>query len=201
MLPGSAEVRAAMQGVWLVIFQDPEHPRDPMDYFQSDTDAFFRSFMVFFFTLPIYIMMAQVQWGIALAYEATAATSLTFTIAQIISEAMQWVLFPALVMVVARPLKISARFTPYIIAVNWSSLAFALFFTPLYLFYLFGLSGPESLIIVSFLFQIAGLWYLWRLAQAALKCNWLTAVELVVLILATRFFVSWLADSLFGLSL
>ena len=201
MLPGSAEVRAAMNGVWLVVFQDPEHPRDPMECFQSDADAFFRSFLVFFFALPIYVLMAQVQWNIALAYELTQASSFIYTIAHVVSEAMQWLLFPALVMLVARHLKISARFTPYIIAINWSSLALALIFSPLYLLHLLGIANTEMLVIGSFFFQIASLWFLWRLSQIALRCDWLVAVELVVLILGTGFFVSWLSDSLFGLSL
>jgi len=200
MLPGSAEVRAAMNGLWLVIFQDKENPRDPMDYFQSDTDAFFRSFMVFFFALPIYIGMAHVQWTIALAYDITEATSFTYTIAHVLSEAMNWLLFPALVLLVARPLKISNRFTPYIIAINWSSLALALVFAPLYFLHLIGFASTSTLVIGSFFFQIAGLWFLWRLSQIALRCDWLIAVELVVLILATGFFVNWLSDSLFGLS-
>ncbi|MBV1934008.1 MAG: hypothetical protein KUG59_04925 [Parvibaculaceae bacterium] len=200
MLPGSAEVRAAMNGLWLVIFQDKENPRDPMDYFQSDTDAFFRSFTVFFFALPIYIGMAHVQWTIAFAHDITQATSSTYTIAQVFSEAMNFLLFPALVLLVARPLKISNRFTPYIIVINWSSLALALFFAPLYILYLIGLLGPIDLVIWSFFFQIAGLWFLWRLSTIALRCDWFTAVELVVLILATGFCVNWLADALFSLS-
>lgn len=200
MLPGSAEVRAAMNGLWLVIFQDKENPRDPMDYFQKDANAFFRSFLVFFFVLPIYITMAHVQWDIAFAPGFTEATSLTYTAARVLAEAMQWLLFPALVLLVAGPLKISARFTPYIIAINWSSLALTLIFAPIYLLYLLGLTKDTTVVLLSLVLQLGSLWYLWKLTQIALRCDWLTAVELVVLILASGFFVSWLADSLFSLS-
>lgn len=200
MLPDSAEVRAAMNGVWLVLFQDKENPRDPMSYFQSDTDAFFRSFMVFFFVLPIYIIMAHVQWEIAFSRGFTEATSLTYTAARVLAEAMQWLLFPALVLLVARPLKISGRFTPYIIAINWASLALALIFAPIYLLHLFGLTKDTTVVLLSLFLQLGSLWFLWKLTQIALRCDWLTAVELVVLILASGFFVSWLTDSLFGLS-
>lgn len=201
MLPGSAEVRAAMNGLWLVLFQTPETSRDPMDYFQKDGDAFFRSFFVFFFALPIYVVMAHVQWDIAFTREYTNVPSLTYTAARVLGEAMQWGLFPLLVVLFSGHLKISNRFAPYIITINWSSLALALIFAPIYLLYLLGLAEDTTVIFLSVFLQLGSLWFLWKLTKVALKCDWLVAIELVVLILASGFFVSWLSDSLFGLSI
>lgn len=153
-------------------------------------EGFFRSFFAAILALPIHIFLslgemrvladAQTSGQAADAGKA-ASEGFSYSLPDVFLYALDWLVFPLVMIGVSRMIGASGRYVPYIVAYNWGSLVVLLATVPPYLAYLAGavpLSGFVTLYYVSIAFVIG---YRWMLARHALEVPGVTAAGIVIL--------------------
>lgn len=179
MLTGE-EIRRSFFAAWALFKGQSEGMRD----FDLSVTGFWRSFLVFFLLLPPLLLSVLAERKLILE-EGTRITSdytdgVYFT-SQFIGGAVDWILLPAILLAIARPLGIERGYVPFIIARNWSALVAAIPYALPALLYLAGVLSAALMIFLTFIAMMVVLRYRFMIARIALDAPVGLAIGIVAL--------------------
>ncbi|MBO6890404.1 MAG: hypothetical protein JJ866_00560 [Roseibium sp.] len=192
------EIRAALDGSWLLLLNRPEGLR----YFDQSIQGFWRSFQVIILLVPVILVggVAEKQlYSMTGAYQSEPFTDSAFWSAHFMASGVAWVAFPALVALLAGPVGISHRFVPFIVTWNWSSLLATVPMLVSCLLYLLRIVSTEIFVLLHFASYAALLWFYYRVARNALQSTISLAIGVVVLDVLLSVVIAELIGRVWGL--
>ena len=169
-MPDSREIIRAVQGVWMLARFNPAG----MSWLNITLAGFWRSFGAAVLLAPFFAVTLAILY-------AGSSTSLGRIVAvEFAQYALGWIVFPAVMIFVARTLNLTDRYVGFIIAYNWSSVIQVAVFFPLTLATAY--AGPSW--TMEFLWLSAWAYvviFLIFIARTALATTLATAISVVAL--------------------
>lgn len=175
-----SEIRAALDGSWLLFRNRPEG----MAFFDQSIQGFWRSFLVVFLLVPVFLFGGLAEKRLFIAYNLDQLASFpdrSYWTAQFLGLAVDWITLPVLLALLAVPIGISQRYVPFIVVRNWTSLLVSMPYLVLYLLYLIGIFSGEVTVLLSLVYLPVILWYNYIIARIALQATVSVAIGVVVL--------------------
>jgi hypothetical protein len=184
-MPTAQEIRSSLRGAFRLFLFDPQGVAS----FNVSIEGFWHSFFAAVLIAPAYFAVVIIERDLAnglidasLVNGPVSVPSLRETL---VAEAFAYpayvVAFPIAMVGLARLLKLTGRYVPYVIAYNWSSVVvISLRLLPLVL-YSSGLLGAEAAATPIFASFLAVLIYRWYLARVVLGVGGPTAFALVLI--------------------
>jgi hypothetical protein len=122
MIRTLACIRDNLVGAWLVMLGRPEG----MQRMDLSLSGFWRSFAAIIALVPLAGLELVSERRIAMeAGEAPGALTSSDLVVQAVALAADWVTFPIVFALLARPLGLGGRYVPFIVARNWASVLIA----------------------------------------------------------------------------
>jgi len=109
MIPPRTEIMGSLFGAWCLIRFDPRG----LNYFNHTVDGFWRSFFAAVIALPLFLTLSIIHTH---GVEAGRSSS---TSIHLLRYALGWIVFPVVMVILARLLGRAGLYASYIIAVNW----------------------------------------------------------------------------------
>lgn len=162
------EIRSGLHGAVRLLLMD----RSGLKSFDFSADGFYRSFLVFLLLLVPLITATATDISLT-----TSTDPVHYTVSEPIVHVVQmaaylssWIVFPAVLALLVRPLGLEARFTAMIVTRNWSSaIGILAYFVPM-LLYLVGVLSVEDVslaLLSAFMFNLVYGVIVYRLASDA----------------------------------
>ncbi|GAK45304.1 conserved protein [Tepidicaulis marinus] len=194
-MPSLDEILQALRGAIGIALGD----ENAMRHFEVSTEAFFRSFFAFIPALPFYLLITTAEWRII---SETPDVTLTldksgFLAVKLLSAALSWIVFPVVLGILARPLRITRSYAQYIIAYNWASLPVLAAASFPFVLYSIGMLPKEGVSFIYLFLLLGILWYRWKIALAALGAGAGLAAGVVVLDIGTEIMVEFATGAAF----
>lgn len=174
------EVRAALDGSWLLLRNRPEG----MGYFDQSIQGFWRSFAVIFLLIPVVLaggLYEKTAYLSEKVYQPETFPDQAYWVAQFLGVGLNWLALPLILAVLAGPIGISNRYVPFIVARNWTSLLASVPFLVTYLLFLLGLVPIGIAVLLAYTSLFVVIWYSYRVTQIALQASVSLAIGIVVL--------------------
>ncbi len=191
------EIRAALDGSWLLLRNRPEG----MAYFDQSIQGFWRSFSAVFLLIPAFLLSGLAEKEFYFSEEMFQPETFpdgAYWTAQFIGLAVDWVTLPILLAVLAVPIGISKRYVPFIVVRNWTSLLASVPYLITYVLFLLRIIPPGVAVLLSFSSLLAVLWYRYLVARIALQATISLAVGIVVLDIVLTLVISQIVGNLWG---
>jgi len=190
-----ANLPANLSGAWDVMNGRVEGLRK----LDITIDGFWRSFGAVVLILPVAVIaMASERVALsAMGHEGAALTG-GYMVLRFIAVIVDWLAFPAILALFARPMGIATHFVPYIVARNWAAVLIAGLFAVPHLFHALGIlpTGMLSFILLG-LFALA-VWFSYIIVRTALQVPPVLAVPVVILEIVGGFVIELGFDRLAG---
>ena len=107
-----AEISRSLEGAWRLF----RNRRDGLDLLDRSLDGFWRSFWALLLVLPIDAISLLALSRIAVQPPLGEAL-----LARVPTLAIDWVLFPILLALIAKPLGVTKTYVSYVVARNWAA--------------------------------------------------------------------------------
>lgn len=133
-------------------------------------DGFWRSFQVFFLLLPFMgVLILSQKFAVMTQLPLVEETfpSRPFVISRLIGFAVDWVAYPIFLALLARPLGLTRRYVPLIVALNWASLVAAVPAVIPHLLMLLGVIGPQIGEVLNLVMLVVVLRYEYMVTRIA----------------------------------
>lgn len=190
-----ANLPANLSGAWDVMNGRVEGLRK----LDITIDGFWRSFGAVVLILPVAVI-AMASERVALSNMGHEGAALTggYMVLRFIAVIVDWLAFPAILALFARPMGIATHFVPYIVARNWAAVLIAGLFAVPHLFHALGIlpTGMLSFILLG-LFALA-VWFSYIIVRTALQVPPVLAVPVVILEIVGGFVIELGFDRLAG---
>ncbi|HUG61240.1 MAG TPA: hypothetical protein VMP03_05315 [Methylomirabilota bacterium] len=115
-------------------------------------DGFWRSFQVIFLLLPVIAVLILSERAFLIRHlpliEETFPSGL-FLASRLFGAALDWIAFPVVLALLARPLDLGRRYVPIVVALNWAALVAAVPAVVPHLLSLLGLIGEETAAVLN----------------------------------------------------
>lgn len=156
------------------------------DKFDLTVEGFYRSFAAFLIVLPMNIIAdlisVQVTASESQAKEAVEqAYGVGDAVFSTVALAVQWTIFPVVMIFVLRFLGLANRYAPLIIAHNWGTIVVYLFNMPAFLLFAAGFISADDAIGLNLITLIFTLYYRYYTAETALDAGWSVAASTALL--------------------
>lgn len=163
-------------------------------WFELTVAGFWRSFAAVAIVAPFYFLVILTPPGEG---SAEAAPGIGF-VGSLAVYLLSWIVFPVVMIVVARLLSLSRTYVAFIIVHNWSQVIIMAAFLPLALARAVGVAAEQAVAVVGLVLSILFLVYKWFIARHALGAAAGAAVGVTILdVLIDEFLVEagqlWLA--------
>lgn len=160
-----AEIRRSLIGSWRLLLGDARG----MAFLDTSIEGFWRSFAVMILCLPMPLveLAAQRLLPAAERVDPSVMQGPLYWIAGLVAYGLSWVVYPVLLVLLAKPLGISRSYVPYMVARNWSTpigVAPSFVFT---LLFVTGLLPPAGLGPLNLAALGFGIYYAWRVTGIA----------------------------------
>lgn len=191
------EIRAALDGSWLLLRNRPEG----MAFFDQSIQGFWRSFLVIGLLVPLLLVsgLAEKQFYFSEnLYHPDAFPDSAFWFAQLAGFGIDWLALPLLLALVAVPIGISQRYVPFIVVRNWSSLLVSVPYMVTYLLFLLGLISTGITVLLSLTCLVVVIWYRYLVARIALQASVSLAIGVVVLDVVLTLLISQIVGLMWG---
>ena len=163
----------------------------------SSIEGFWRSFGAIILTVPVLVLLLLSRDRIAVELEEPSGTGLPIAV-QALVWLVEWILFPVVLAIVARPIGVARHYVPFIVARNWASvLIMAAYAVPL-LAYLAGVTPARGLIFMQFIILVVSGYFSFRIARTALLAPPGLAVAIVVADYGLSFMLYDIASAIAG---
>jgi hypothetical protein len=195
---GRKEIRASLDGAWQLFL----NRRGAMRLFDVTVDGFWRSFQAIVLVAPGYALtvIAEEQRVLSDSVVEENFSQSVYFLDKVVALGIDWVAFPILLALVARPLGIAGVYPGYIVARNWAAVIATVPFGAIALLTIFGVLGNDTGAILSFAAIAVVLRYNFIVARAALGASIGFAVAVVVCDFATSLIVATAIDGLFDVA-
>lgn len=148
---------------------------DPQGLRQLDVsyDGFWRSFQVILLLLPVIGVLILSERAFLFAHTAYTEETFpsgVFVVSRLVGFGLDWIAFPVVLALLARPLDITRRYVPLVVALNWAALVGAVPTVVPHLLALLGLIGEEAAAVLQLVALVLVLYYQFvvtRIATAA----------------------------------
>ena len=180
------EIRENLAGAWLVMNGDS----DGLERMDTTIEGFWRSFGAIVLLIPIFAL--SVLGDRQLATDLDLADKVRPVPVEALILLVEWMLFPALMALFARPAGYTSRYVPFIVARNWSSVVTSAFFAIPLLAYLGGIVSVQMLFLFVYIILGAVGYFSYRIARTALQAS----PGLAAGIVAAEFGLSLMIDDL-----
>lgn len=169
--PGQLVLRA-VHGAWRFALWD----KSGLNWFELTVTGFWRSFAAAAIVLPFYFLVILTPPG-GTSGEATGIGFLGGLAVYLLS----WIVFPVVMIAVARLLSLSRTYVTFIVVHNWSQVIIMAAFLPLALARAAGFAGEQAVAAVGMILSILFLVYKWFIARHALGASAGAAVGVTIL--------------------
>lgn len=187
------EITRNLAGAWQVMNGRPAG----LAQLDSSIEGFWRSFGAIVLSAPVLVLVLLSQDRIALDLEESSGSILPVPV-QMVVWLVEWVLFPILLAIVARPIGVARHYVPFIVARNWASvLIMAAYIIPL-LAYLAGIVPARGLLFIQFIILVGSGYFFFRIARTALMAPPGMAVAIVVADYGVSFMLFDVASAIAG---
>ena len=158
-----------------------------MEYFNRSIEGFWRSFAAALLVAPPFLAIIVLRNGEVYADVEPA----WFIIVESFRYAVGWVVFPVIMVLVARFLGLSHVYVDFIVAYNWCQVPIVFVFLPIAIISALGIlpAGLAGLINLGFFILVYV--YLWFIARTALDVEWYVALAVIGLELITTLFIEY----------
>lgn len=187
-MPDAAYVARATYGAWRLARLDP----GGMGLFDLTVEGFWRSFFAAVVVAPFYFITVVIRFGTE-AETGLEAGVVAYLMVKLAAYGVGWVLYPIVMIGVARLMSLSERYVPFIIAYNWSGVIQMAALFPLAMLEAGGIANEGFFGVLAMVVTGAVLFYQWFVARVALATTGLTAAAMVMLDLALAILVDRLA--------
>lgn len=164
--------------------------------------GFWRSFQLLPIGLLPYIVIAigEYAWLDETMNAAEQAASQTdFFISRLLSFVLEWLLFPLLLIPLARWLTLTQSYVRYVVVRNWSNVPLLTIYAALSLLYLAGFFGETVFLVLSLVSFGLGLRLRWLALRWALQSDVTTSVMLILADVTLSFALAAWIDGLFAI--
>ena len=187
-LPLGEEVRRSVYGALLLAKREPRG----MEWFNLTLDGFWRSFYALALVYPGFVVLALCERSL-MAQPPELQRYLALQTAVYVA---QGIAFPVAMIFLARLLRLSATYVPFIIAYNWSNVWVTLLLMPALL--LLALGGGQIGGLLNIVASAATVYYRWYVTRTALGTTSMTALGLVVIDVILSILISLSATPFYG---
>jgi len=190
-----ANLPANLSGAWDVMNGRAEGLRK----LDLTIDGFWASFGAIVLILPV-ALIAMASERVALPAVGREAVALTggYVMLRLIVVIIDWLAFPAILALLARPMGITTRFVPFIVARNWAAVPVAAMFAVPHFFHALGVLPTGILpFVLLILFGIA-VWFAYAVVRTAMQVPPVLAIPIVVLEIASGFAIEMFFSRLAG---
>lgn len=189
-MPSLSEALRAIEGSVAIARRDPDASR----FFDLSADAFWRSFAVVIFLVPLYFIVSAAETRMLFEMRdqitGTPPGYGDLLISNLATLGIEWFAYPVAILFIAPLFSVGQRVSPYIIVYNWSSLAISLVMVPNFVLYLIGVFPIAMAVLVNFGLVLAVVWYRFLLAREVLGAPIGTAIGFVALDVVLSLFIS-----------
>lgn len=178
-MPTREEIVRSLGGAWALFF----NRREGMQAFDTSADGFFRSFAVIVLLLVPYSIsvLAEVRLLQLDGAPVDGFPMVWFFTWKLVGLGVDWITYPIVLAVLARPLGLASRYARFVVARNWTSpIALSLSVLPAILFAA-GLIGQEIAAILFLVVVVLVIRYQYLVTRIALGTGIAPTVGLVVL--------------------
>ena len=185
------EIRENLAGAWMVMNGDA----DGLRRLDTSVEGFWRSFGAIILIVPVFVLSIMSEARLAQDIGDLPVQALTVPVQSAILM-VDWMLFPGLMALVARPIGLAQQYVPFIVARNWSAvLVNAIYAVPL-LIYLAGLMPFLMMALSTYIVLAASGFFFYRIARTTLAVSPGFAVGLVVADFGLSFLIRDIARAL-----
>lgn len=191
------EIRAALDGSWLLLRNRPEGMR----FFDQSIQGFWRSFMVVILLVPAFLISGLAEkefFFVENLFEPDAFPDQAYWAAQFVGLGADWIALPILLALLAVPIGISHRYVSFIVVRNWTSLLASVPYMITYMLFLMGIISPGIAVLLSFTCLLVVLWYRFLIARIALQATTSLAAGIVILDILLTLVISQLIGHLWN---
>ena len=177
--------------------------REGMAAFDLSLTGFWRSFGAVFLILPIYVITMVAQRHVLISdteLTAEAFPDNAFFVGNLIGFFLDWIAFPILAALIARPIGFADRYVPFIVARNWTSVIAILPYSIPIVLYSLGILTPELTTILTLAAILFVLYYRFVVTRISLDATVSLALGLVVLDLVLSLVLGEIINRLIGLT-
>ncbi len=170
------EIRRNVSGAWMVM------KGDAGGIAQLDTsfEGFWRSFGVFILLLPVIALLTISHFQVLAERSMTIGSNTSgYVVALLISHALEWVAFPAILAVAARPLRFDQYYVPFIVTRNWASLIFAAVYALPLLLHVLGIIPTGLISLIGLIILIAATYFMFRVTRTCLQVDGAMAAGII----------------------
>lgn len=160
-------------GAWRLAMFD----KSAMTWFDLGVSGFWRSFAVALLVAPIYFLTIlvpienpQTEQPIEVGFAVNLAIYV-----------LTWIVFPVVMIFIARILGLSRCYVPFIVAHNWSQIIIVLAQLPINLVRISGVFDQQAAVLAGMVVFFAILAYNWFIARTALRATAGVAAGVVVI--------------------
>ncbi|PLX37950.1 MAG: hypothetical protein C0606_06785 [Hyphomicrobiales bacterium] len=193
------EVSRGITGAWLLA----KGKREAMAVFDVSLGGFWRSFAAVFLILPIYVATMFAQRAVLISDTPLTVDTFpdnAFFIGNTIGLFLDWLAFPIVTALLARPLGFADRYVPFMVARNWTSVLAIIPYSVPILLYSLGIISAELTTLFTLVAIFAVLYYRFMATRISLDANVSLAVGLVVLDLVLSLLLGEAINRLIGFS-
>ncbi len=151
------------------------HDRDGLSDLNNTTTGFWHSFSAIILIAPLYLFMSSINW--APDSTTVASNSAAF---HLITLALQWALWPLVMVFVTRKFGLGKFFSRYVIVYNWSNVLIITMLAIPALLFKIGLLPLEGAGLFTGLLQLGTFYLEWYLARLSLETTGFIAGAIVL---------------------
>jgi hypothetical protein len=178
MMGGLAYIRASLAGAWQVMLGRP----DGLRQLDITLEGFWRSFGAVFLLAPFALpaLMSQRQLAAAAGEELGPLAAADIAVEGIALVA-DWLAFPLVFALLARPFGLGAGYVPFIVTRNWASVIVAAMVGLVHALHVVGLLPPGLTPILLLVALAVALRFSYIIARTTLGVSMALALPIVVL--------------------
>jgi hypothetical protein len=191
MSGGLDYIRSNLAGAWQVMLGRPEGLRQ----LDISLDGFWRSFGAIVLILPFTMLtLLSLRQSAATAEEAPAPFAGSDIALEGVALIVDWIAFPLVFALLARPLGLGANYVPFIITRNWASVIVAAIGGSVHALNIVGLAPVALVQFLLLAVLVIALRFAYVIARVALDASFALALPVVAL----DFLISLVVWSAFG---
>ena len=171
-------VRESLAGAWLVMLGRPEG----LKRLDLSITGFWRSFAAIALVLPFALLALMSQRRLAQASgEAPEAVGIGGPGPEALALAADWILFPLIFALLARPLGLGGRYVPFVVARNWGAVVVAAIVAVFHAAHLVGILPSAAMPFMLLVAIAVALRFAYAIARTALSVSFRIAIPVVLL--------------------
>lgn len=179
-----AYVNRSVDAAFALVMRD----RRAWDRFDITVEGFYRSFAALLIVIPMNLIADMIATQVTAAERLEngkpaleQAYSIGDAIFSTVALSIQWMIFPAVMIVVLRFLGLAHRYVPLIVAHNWGTIVIYLFNMPAFLLFAAGVISHDDAIGLNLIMLVFTLYYRYYTAETALDAGWSVAASIALL--------------------